>query len=444
MARAGRIGVDVRGVGQQRVRRTPYRPALGAEIDVAVAADRGVARPFVARQGDEAAVLVEFGGQLVDMRPERVVDLEVVGLVAGRVEEGQIAREREVLARGADADRFARLAVHIRPIAGGRRVADDQRVGIAQNGAAGAQDAQPQRARLGDAEALDGQRALAQRIDDFGRQTVDRHIGLEGQRLVGLVGRVAPGVLGLDAEHEALARAPERRQHGLPDRRVARHDGDRRAGDDGHEMADRADVGEHLEFEAALAEGLHLHARRAARGVAEGDRDGVALAQAAAAHPHRQAFEPGPRVALRMIIERQRRLVVGDRGDVVGRLRVVGLQPAPVGRETEHDADRAGVVDAIAPDDEAQRESLQAARLEGAGWLELGAAEQHRVLGRLGGRPDIANEFCLDPGHRERPFGWVVAPSIDRHGAAVRHNGSCAPFLPRIGDMLLARGTGSV
>ena len=43
---------------------------LGAEIDVAVAADAGVAGPFVARQRQEAAVLVEFGGQLVDVGPE--------------------------------------------------------------------------------------------------------------------------------------------------------------------------------------------------------------------------------------------------------------------------------------------------------------------------------------------------------------------------------------
>ena len=56
-------GVD--GVGRglaldQDVRRAADRPALVAEEDVAVAAHAGVARPFVARQADEAARLVEF------------------------------------------------------------------------------------------------------------------------------------------------------------------------------------------------------------------------------------------------------------------------------------------------------------------------------------------------------------------------------------------------
>ena len=40
-------------------------------------------------------------------------------------------------------------------------------------------------------------------------------------------------------------------------------------------------VGQYLELESGLRHGLHAHARRAARGVAEHDRDDVALAHAA-------------------------------------------------------------------------------------------------------------------------------------------------------------------
>ncbi|MEZ5738451.1 MAG: hypothetical protein R3E68_02600 [Burkholderiaceae bacterium] len=43
---------------QQRVRRAVNLSTLGAEIDAAISADRGIARPLIAGQGDEAVVLL--------------------------------------------------------------------------------------------------------------------------------------------------------------------------------------------------------------------------------------------------------------------------------------------------------------------------------------------------------------------------------------------------
>src|SRR3546814_4483144 len=65
-----RVGREVRAVGQQRVGGAVDLPPFAAEVDVAVAADGGVARPLVAGDGDEAVVLVELGGQAVEVLPE--------------------------------------------------------------------------------------------------------------------------------------------------------------------------------------------------------------------------------------------------------------------------------------------------------------------------------------------------------------------------------------
>ena len=93
----GRVRVEVGPVRQQGVRGAVDRPPLLAEIDVPVAADGRVARPLIARKGDESAVLVVLCRQFVHMLPEGVVDLEVVRLVGGCVEEGLVAGEIEIL-----------------------------------------------------------------------------------------------------------------------------------------------------------------------------------------------------------------------------------------------------------------------------------------------------------------------------------------------------------
>ncbi len=94
--------MDLATVFDESVRGAPDRAALGAKVNVPVPADSGVAGPFVTGEGQEAAVLLELGGQLVDVVPERAVDLKIVGLMACRIEKREVAREGEVLARGVD------------------------------------------------------------------------------------------------------------------------------------------------------------------------------------------------------------------------------------------------------------------------------------------------------------------------------------------------------
>ena len=91
-ARIG-IGVDVAAICEHGVRRTPDPTALVAEEDVVVAAHGRIAGPLVTGEDDEAAVLVHALCRGVDLGPEGVGDLEVVGLVAGDIEEGEIAGE---------------------------------------------------------------------------------------------------------------------------------------------------------------------------------------------------------------------------------------------------------------------------------------------------------------------------------------------------------------
>src|SRR3981081_560342 len=74
------------------MRRAADRAALAAVEDIAIAAQAGVARPFVSGHAHELARLVELGGELVQLFPERVGDLEVVSLMADHIDEGCIPR----------------------------------------------------------------------------------------------------------------------------------------------------------------------------------------------------------------------------------------------------------------------------------------------------------------------------------------------------------------
>ncbi len=113
------------------------RPSFVAVEDVAVAAHAGVARPFVTRHADEAARHVEFGGEPVELVPERVGDLEVVALVADDIDEGLVARVGEIAARRIGADRLAALPVQVAPVAPQRRVRHDAHgIGARKLGAA--------------------------------------------------------------------------------------------------------------------------------------------------------------------------------------------------------------------------------------------------------------------------------------------------------------------
>ena len=94
LARGGAVGAVGVASFDEGVRRAPDGAALGREVDVAVAAERGIAGPFVARQGDEPAGFVETPGDAIELGPEGIGDLEVVALVAAGVDEGAVAGER--------------------------------------------------------------------------------------------------------------------------------------------------------------------------------------------------------------------------------------------------------------------------------------------------------------------------------------------------------------
>ncbi len=160
----GAVGVapDVGLIVDQGVRRTMDLPALVHEHHVAVTAQAGVARPFVAREDDETAVLVVLTGELVQLVPERRGDLEVVALVAHAVEEGLVARELDQLARRIGADRLLRLAVQIAPIGTERRVRREaERIAPAEHAALRIEHVDEQVTRLRHRQALDRQGGLA-------------------------------------------------------------------------------------------------------------------------------------------------------------------------------------------------------------------------------------------------------------------------------------------
>ena len=105
-------------------------PSLGSVEHVAVAAKPGVARPFIAGKDDEAAIFGELGGQLVELGPECLGDLEVVALMADRVEECLVAGEEMEVARRVGPDGLLRLTMQVAPIGQQRRVLDNaKRVG---------------------------------------------------------------------------------------------------------------------------------------------------------------------------------------------------------------------------------------------------------------------------------------------------------------------------
>ena len=91
------IGLDIGQIINERMMRTMYLPALTHEHDITVATQSRVAGPFVAGKHDEPAVHVEFGRKLVQLIPEWRRDLEVVALMAHRIEKCTVAREFDQL-----------------------------------------------------------------------------------------------------------------------------------------------------------------------------------------------------------------------------------------------------------------------------------------------------------------------------------------------------------
>ena len=111
LLRAVRVARQIVLIVDQGVRGTVDLSAFLHEEDVAIAAESGVARPFVARKDDEPPIFVKGAGEIVELVPEGGGDLEIIALVAHAVEKGPVARELDQLSRRVGTDRLLRLPV---------------------------------------------------------------------------------------------------------------------------------------------------------------------------------------------------------------------------------------------------------------------------------------------------------------------------------------------
>ena len=154
------------------------RAVLVGEINVAVAAEPGIPRPFVAGKRDEPPGMIEGAGQLVQGVVEAAGYLKVVALVPDQIEEGEVPREMEILQCRGGADRLLTLPVQIAPIGQQPRfIHDPHRVRHHQQAAFLAKNRDRQIARPLDDQAVDDQNRAAFFESDRLREPGDRSRG---------------------------------------------------------------------------------------------------------------------------------------------------------------------------------------------------------------------------------------------------------------------------
>jgi hypothetical protein len=81
------------------------------EIDIAVAAQTGIARPFVAGKRDELTGIVKGARQLVQRIVKTASDLEIVALMADHIKKSAIPRKMEIVQGRGSADGLLALPV---------------------------------------------------------------------------------------------------------------------------------------------------------------------------------------------------------------------------------------------------------------------------------------------------------------------------------------------
>ena len=430
--RAVAVGLRMGGVVDEGPAGAVDGPALVPVPDVVVAAEGGVARPLVAGEGHEPARLVELGGELVELPPERVRNLEVVPLVAADVEERPVAGELEVGAGGVGPDRLLALAVEVAPIVAVRGVGLDAKgVRLRERLPVLAEDPDPALPRIGDREAvhLPAERPGPER-DGFG-QALDRPaVGGEAEGPLHPVARVAPPVLALEAQPEAIPGPAKGRQDGDPLHPRPRPDVDGRMGAVRQRdvLVARERVGEHPELEARLHEGLEPQARRALPPVAETDDDPVTLREiAVAANVERDP--PRARVAAVLAAHGEGDAGRGLDGGVPRPRRVVALDHRLVGLHAERDLEAPPVVDSELPAGVGEGEGLPAPGLEAAGGLDGRRPHEVAAVVVVGhgpesllaiddGTPDRSNRK-LARTLRQSTCGWetVRRPKVAVHRA---------------------------
>jgi hypothetical protein len=177
------------------------------------------------------------------------------------------------------------------------------------------------------------------------RQSADCRHGIELHGANAIHCRIAPAILGDDAEPKRFAENILAGQQRLPSRRRARDQrylgGLRKFG----ELIGGESVDQYLEFKGGLHIGLQPQPGRSFACVSEPYGDGIAAAQETAAYSDRQRVHPRPGEIPIDPAFQHRTVGCLDRG-VVGRGRLGELRLAHVGGAAPHDREITAVVDA--------------------------------------------------------------------------------------------------
>ena len=72
-------------------------PPFIPKENIAVAAHGGVPRPFITREYDKSSILMILFSELVQVFPECIVDLKIIGLMAGHIQEGFVPGKIKIL-----------------------------------------------------------------------------------------------------------------------------------------------------------------------------------------------------------------------------------------------------------------------------------------------------------------------------------------------------------
>jgi hypothetical protein len=249
------VGVDVGPVGQQRVGGAADLVAFIGEEHVVVAAHRRVSGPFIAGENGEFAVAIHVCGGVVDVLPERVCDLKIIGLMRGHIQKCDVAGEFEIGADWVNADGFTALAMQVAPICCGCVVFNNQWVRARQDVPIFGDQRKPIGSGGGDFQPVNPNATLFGGGCDGGGKARDGAIGHQPEAGWNLVGCIAPDVLAADADGEFLIRAPQCGGDDDPVGNRPRTDGDCMGGH-GQKHPGGTDIGEQFERVLGFAERL--------------------------------------------------------------------------------------------------------------------------------------------------------------------------------------------
>ncbi len=169
------VAIFVGWIGDQNPRGAADRSSFRPVKDIAVPTHAGIARPFIAGQGDKTPRHVELARKIVERFPERVGDLKVVALVPDDIDEGLVAGIGEIILGRIGADGFFTLCMQVTPIVPVWRTRDDaQRRRPAKQLSALIQDLDADIAGCSRDQSLDDKSPVLTRRQGGIRQSADR------------------------------------------------------------------------------------------------------------------------------------------------------------------------------------------------------------------------------------------------------------------------------